>query len=179
MVRTAVKTLTLNVYAIPLPAVQQFVTTGPAAAYFAELATYLAEQCQVAGGQGAGRGSGAGTPACELSLGRLHGLAHAALRTTTCLPVVSRRLSVRPPPAPVCCPLPHQVLDRLLSSWDVASPQAQGSVEGCLAEVEDLLSYCNDVLMTGGGWGSYWVPFRAGWLGGQFAVSWGVSTVPV
>lgn len=41
------------------------------------------------------------------------------------------------------------MLDRLLSSWDVASPGAQASVEGCLAEVEDLLSYCNDVLMTG------------------------------
>lgn len=41
------------------------------------------------------------------------------------------------------------MLDRLLSSWDVASPGAQVSVEGCLAEVEDLLSYCNDVLMTG------------------------------
>ena len=43
----------------------------------------------------------------------------------------------------------RQMLDRLLSSWDVASPGAQVSVEGCLAEVEDLLSYCNDVLMTG------------------------------
>jgi hypothetical protein len=41
------------------------------------------------------------------------------------------------------------VLDRLLSSWDVASPQAQGAAEACLAEVEDLLSYCNDVLTTG------------------------------
>lgn len=47
-------------------------------------------------------------------------------------------------PFPLC-----QMLDRLLSSWDVASPGAQASVEGCLAEVEDLLSYCNDVLMTG------------------------------
>jgi protein CLEC16A len=87
MVRTAVKTLTLNVYAIPLPAVHGFVTSRPASAYFVELASYIAEQCRV--------------------------------------------------------------LDRLLSSWDVASPGAQVSVEGCLAEVEDLLSYCNDVLMTG------------------------------
>jgi hypothetical protein len=45
-----------------------------------------------------------------------------------------------------------QALDRLLSAWDVASPQALGAVESCLAEVEDLLSYCNDVLATGG-WG--------------------------
>lgn len=47
MVRTAVKTLTLNVYGIRLPAVQRFVTSRPAAAYLAELATYIAEQCQV------------------------------------------------------------------------------------------------------------------------------------
>lgn len=49
MVRTAVKTLTLNVYAIPLPAVHQFVTSRPASAYFVELAAYIAEQCRVRG----------------------------------------------------------------------------------------------------------------------------------
>jgi hypothetical protein len=56
------------------------------------------------------------------------------------------------PARPSAClpPCPYvQVLDRLLSSWDVASPQAQGAAEACLAEVEDLLSYCNDVLTTG------------------------------
>ena len=47
MVRTAVKTLTLNVFGIPLPVVQQFVTSRPASHYFSELATYVAEQCQV------------------------------------------------------------------------------------------------------------------------------------
>ncbi|GAB4821885.1 hypothetical protein N2152v2_008931 [Parachlorella kessleri] len=87
MVRTAVKTLTLNVYAIPLPAVQHFVTQPTASNYLQELVAYMAEQCQV--------------------------------------------------------------LDRLLSSWDVASPQAPASLESCLAEIEDLLSYCNDVLCTG------------------------------
>lgn len=46
MVRTAVKTLTLNVYAIPLPAVQRFVTQPPAASYLEELGVCLAEQCQ-------------------------------------------------------------------------------------------------------------------------------------
>ena len=51
MGRTAVKTLTLNVFAIPLPAVHAFVAARPAAAYFAELATYVAEQCQVVGGE--------------------------------------------------------------------------------------------------------------------------------
>ena len=49
MVRTAVKTLTLNVYAIPLPAVHEFVTSRPASAYFVELAAYIAEQCRVRG----------------------------------------------------------------------------------------------------------------------------------
>lgn len=43
-----------------------------------------------------------------------------------------------------------QVLDRLLSGWDVTSPQSATSLESCLAEIEDLLSYCNDVLATGG-----------------------------
>ena len=50
MVRTAVKTLTLNVYAIPLPAVHEFVTARPAAAYFVELAAYVTEQCRVRAG---------------------------------------------------------------------------------------------------------------------------------
>ena len=54
MVRTAVKTLTLNVFAIPLPAVHAFVAARPSAAYFAELATYVAEQCQVGGWWGWG-----------------------------------------------------------------------------------------------------------------------------
>lgn len=53
MVRTAVKTLTLNVYGIPLPAVQRFVTSRPASAYFVELATFVAEQCQVGASAGA------------------------------------------------------------------------------------------------------------------------------
>ncbi len=47
MVRTAVKTLTLNAYAISLPAVHQFVCSRPAAAYFYGLAAYISEQCQV------------------------------------------------------------------------------------------------------------------------------------
>ena len=47
MVRTAVKTLTLNVYAIPLPAVQHFVTQPTASNYLQELGAYMAEQCQV------------------------------------------------------------------------------------------------------------------------------------
>ena len=41
------------------------------------------------------------------------------------------------------------MLDRLLSAWDVTNPQSPAQVEACLAEVEDLLSYCNDVLATG------------------------------
>lgn len=53
MVRTAVKTLTLNVFAIPLPSVQAFVASPPAARYFGELAAYIGEQCQVRVGAGA------------------------------------------------------------------------------------------------------------------------------
>ena len=57
MVRTAVKTLTLNVFGIPLPAVQRFVTQPPASAYLEQLGALLAEQCQVAR-QGWGPGGG-------------------------------------------------------------------------------------------------------------------------
>lgn len=149
MVRTAVKTLTLNVYGIPLPAVQRFVTSRPAAAYFAELATFIAEQCQV----------GARSPASYLTSQRATGCKPrgqakvAAKELATAAAWRRTGVHLPPPPPSILPPRPPpptpQVLDRLLSSWDVASPQAQGSVEACLAEVEDLLSYCNDVLATG------------------------------
>jgi hypothetical protein len=47
MVRAAVRTLTLNVYSVPDPDIISFVTSPPAAHYFAEVAHYLAEQVQV------------------------------------------------------------------------------------------------------------------------------------
>jgi hypothetical protein len=47
MVRTAVRTLTLNVYSIPDAAVQSFVSSSPASNYFTELAIRIAELCQV------------------------------------------------------------------------------------------------------------------------------------
>ena len=47
MVRAAVRTLTLNVYSIPDPDVQEFVVSPPASNYFTELAIYIADQCQV------------------------------------------------------------------------------------------------------------------------------------
>lgn len=37
-------------------------------------------------------------------------------------------------------------LDRLLSSWDAAAPRMAATVETYLAEVEDILTFCNDVL---------------------------------
>ena len=42
-----------------------------------------------------------------------------------------------------------QVLDRLLTLLGTASATATYNVDSCLAEVEDLLSYCNDILSTG------------------------------
>jgi hypothetical protein len=42
-----------------------------------------------------------------------------------------------------------QALDRLLCCWDIEAAAAPGSAEACLAEVEDALSYCNDVLCAG------------------------------
>lgn len=42
-----------------------------------------------------------------------------------------------------------QALDRQLSSLDAGTTAAAFSMENVLAEVEDLLSYCNDILCTG------------------------------
>lgn len=42
-----------------------------------------------------------------------------------------------------------QVLDHLLTLLGSGSATATYNVDSCLAEVEDLLSYCNDILSTG------------------------------
>jgi hypothetical protein len=42
-----------------------------------------------------------------------------------------------------------QALDRQLSSLEAGTSAAAFSLENVLAEVEDLLSYCNDILCTG------------------------------
>ncbi len=42
-----------------------------------------------------------------------------------------------------------QALDRQLSSLEAGTSAAAFSLESLLAEVEDLLSYCNDILGTG------------------------------
>lgn len=47
MVRTAVRTLTLNVYSVSEVVVQDFVVAKPANNYFSELAILAAEHCQV------------------------------------------------------------------------------------------------------------------------------------
>lgn len=47
MVRTAVRTLTLNVFSIKESLVQDFVVAKPANNYFSEIAILAAEQCQV------------------------------------------------------------------------------------------------------------------------------------
>lgn len=44
---------------------------------------------------------------------------------------------------------PRQALDRQLSSLEAGTATAAFSLESLLAEVEDLLSYCNDILGTG------------------------------
>ena len=46
LVRAAVRTLTLNVYAIPDPAIQGFVSAPPAGRYFGEVAAFMAVQAQ-------------------------------------------------------------------------------------------------------------------------------------
>ena len=47
MVRAAVRTLTLNVFNVPDPLIQEFVVSKPSSSYFRELALYATEQCQV------------------------------------------------------------------------------------------------------------------------------------
>jgi hypothetical protein len=46
-VRAAVRTLTLNLYAIEAPGVQAFLAGPQAAAYFTDLGAYMTERCQV------------------------------------------------------------------------------------------------------------------------------------
>lgn len=49
MVRAAVRTLTLHVYSVVDPDIQEFVTSPPASQHFTEVALYLATQIQVGG----------------------------------------------------------------------------------------------------------------------------------
>lgn len=94
MVRASVRTLTLNVYSVPDPGIQAFVSAAPAAAYFSDVADYMARQFEVsrgpavaaAGGRGAGGRGRAGAPVVQMrcvrsSLGR-HGLRAASAGAT-------------------------------------------------------------------------------------------------
>ncbi len=47
MVRAGVRTLTLNVYSVPDPDIQQFVISPSATGYFADMASYISEQIRV------------------------------------------------------------------------------------------------------------------------------------
>lgn len=47
MVRAGVRTLTLNVYSVEDPYIQQYITSPGAASYFHELCGYVAEQIRV------------------------------------------------------------------------------------------------------------------------------------
>ena len=94
MVRAAVKTLALNVFAIELPSLRQFLASPPPPtaanalpSLFDHLATYTADRCFA--------------------------------------------------------------LDTLLSSWDEVPSRMAAMVETCLAEIEDVLTFCNDVLAVG------------------------------
>ena len=43
-----------------------------------------------------------------------------------------------------------QELDELLLELDITSATAAYGIDSCLAEIEDMLSYCNDILSSGG-----------------------------
>lgn len=45
--RAAVRTLTLNLYALAAPGVQAFLAGPQAAPYFTDLGVYMTERCQV------------------------------------------------------------------------------------------------------------------------------------
>lgn len=47
--RAAVRTLTLNVYALGSAEVQAFLAAEPSASYFTQLGAYMAESCKVLG----------------------------------------------------------------------------------------------------------------------------------
>ncbi|CAD7703845.1 unnamed protein product, partial [Ostreobium quekettii] len=87
MVRAAVRTLTLNVFNVQDPLIQDFVVAKPASNYFTELALYATEQCQV--------------------------------------------------------------LDLMLSAAEKGKNSSIGALDSQLAEIEDTLSYFNDILSTG------------------------------
>ncbi|KAF8073073.1 ema [Scenedesmus sp. PABB004] len=61
MVRAAVRTLTLHVYSVPDAAIADYVTRPPAAAHFAEVAAYLAEQVMLLDRRLAAAEAGGGT----------------------------------------------------------------------------------------------------------------------
>ena len=42
-----------------------------------------------------------------------------------------------------------QELDELLLELDITSATAAYGIDSCLAEIEDMLSYCNDILSSG------------------------------
>ena len=45
-----------------------------------------------------------------------------------------------------------QRLDAALAASEEGDANAENAMESALAEVEDLISYCNDILCTGAAW---------------------------
>ena len=48
--------------------------------------------------------------------------------------------------------LRSQKLDAALAASEEGDANAENAMESALAEVEDLISYCNDILCTGAAW---------------------------
>lgn len=166
--RAAVRTLTLNLYAIDEPEVQAFLAGPAAAPYFTDLGAYVTDRCQVGHrllasdkrSSAYGQQCAAAPPAAATLLmagvllkrqvcqvgGTAHGLAHNQ----------TEQYSPKAPPD-----FPHmgnpsdgiscdpQALDKSLASLQGGNPSAARDVEVLLTEVETLLSYWNDILCTG------------------------------
>ena len=125
-VRAAVRTLTLNLYALEAPGVQAFLAGPQAAPYFTDLGVYMTERCQVG---------------CW-PVARSHRSCIQPSAATQCGEVEMLFINCH---GPSCV----QALDKALAALQGGSPSAAREVEGLLAEVEPLLSYWNDILCTG------------------------------
>jgi hypothetical protein len=167
-VRAAVRTLTLNLYAIESPEVQAFLAGPQSAAYFTDLGAYMTERCQVMRTsiyytdigpllrtgiclevrlllrcQAVSRGTTPPTSNCQAAALQQHSWKIELRRSP--LAACSHHDNSNGNPAP--CPV-VQALDKALAALQGGSPLAAREVEALLAEVEALLSYWNDILCT-------------------------------
>lgn len=180
MVRAGVRTLTLNVYSVPDPEIQQFVISPSATGYFADMASYISEQIRVGAGRPGGHDIGT-LDAMPPKFWAVHAQPRWAYRPNSLWvmprmdpcgscdapsPVGTTPGHCRRPLATFTCrhlsiepctsfplhsaPPPTQILDKRMLSAEGFNAQVLSSLDSQVAEVEDMVSYVADVLATGG-----------------------------